>query len=97
MDKPIAVGDLVMVVRPGKHHCPKGRTFKRGSFGLPFVVAAVDFHEGKCRRCGAGFGIHWYAKYVGPLGDRYIAFRRLRKIDPPVEPERVTRDEEVTA
>jgi hypothetical protein len=91
MDKPISVGDLVMVVR-GPHCCLQ----PDGHEGSTFRVTGIRVtHPGgsTCRLCGnhrSGFsatGHHAHNFYVS----------RLKRIPPLEELDAVKKDEEITA
>jgi hypothetical protein len=82
----IKKGDLVMVLRNGRHRCPNGGLFKgAGITGAFFTVDKVSQHRGQCRACGADFGNQRWAMYSGPNKPRWVPFHRLKKIDPPAE------------
>lgn len=81
MDKPIAVGDLVVVMRPSKCQCNRGEW---RTAGLIFRVAKIRMSSGRfCSECGS-------AKPDALVADpdfesRYIfTLDRLKRI-PPLE------------
>jgi hypothetical protein len=87
-DKPIAVGDLVMVVRY-PHKCSSSEAFS----GMIFVVNELDDGGVTCDDCG---------EFIeGPLAgtptDVGISVRWLKRIDPLIEPESVPTKEEIEA
>lgn len=91
MDKPIGVGDLVMVVRPGKcTKCPAG-------FGRIGTVAKIRKARSRwsCTGCGSDFKKSRSDNYFVvelECGRSYQSWR-LKRIDPPAIPES-TRTEE---
>ena len=87
MDKPIQVGDLVMVVRSCCDHQVRGKVV----FNIPWRVSKIIASNRRCRGCGFGsatmpvalaeepYGKKWKGKAMGAP----IAF--LKRIDPASE------------
>lgn len=85
-DKPISVGDLVMVVKPG--HCGDS-----GAIGRIFTVAGF-FSFGTCIICNQTMVID-----IAMSNDARpaIELSRLKRIDPPAHGESLPTREELTA
>ena len=88
MDKPISVGDLVMVVRPVNcgHSCGVGRAF--------IVRVITDCFSYQCGECSRGGG---YSVGVEDEAKNWYSIGRVKRIDPPALPENVDEREELTA
>ena len=89
-DKPISVGDLVMVVRPTPCGCSAG-------LGKIFKVTIIDRSPlpNKCASCGQLFGPHDQARNRSErLG---AALYRLKRLDPDALKDDVPTKEELTA
>lgn len=90
MDKPIAVGDLVMIVRP-RACCPQ-----YSQFGLPFKVAAIGVPSGllRCTHCKK---LHKIAHVQDGVDGLWVETSRLKRIDPPSLDESTETREEIVA
>lgn len=85
-DKPISVGDLVMVVRTETCGC-------EGGIGRTFIVKSLNPDDSWCSYCQKYLGYQtdafdgqdWHSLYV------------LKRIDPPALPESVQTKEGITA
>ena len=91
MSKPIAAGDLVMVVKPTP--CC-GHSMR---IGFVAMVLEVKMQHGWCRHCRAPIAQdHWRARLSEDLSEGLvIAVSRLIRIDPPALPESVETEREV--
>ena len=74
-DRPIQVGDLVMVVKPSGCGCGH-------SVGIPFIVQKIDTRKLRCLYCGKQHGIVSGAQDVDAY---WVQTNRLKLIDPPAE------------
>lgn len=76
-NKPIAVGDFVMVVRRSKCPCAT----PSGVLGMVFKVKKVTEEKVFCLGCGAIRGVERLA--YGLQGNSIVEAERLIRIDPP--------------
>ena len=89
---PIAVGDLVIVVKAGDCGCVGKST------GLIRTVVAFKNAAGKCTSCGhVSFGFKAELSGPAPWAEWHVAPHRLKRIPPLSELEGEKRDEEITA
>ncbi len=91
VSKQISVGDLVQVVRAAPC-CGNDRCI-----GVPYIVLATQYGRGVCIDCQTDHGAVWWVGgcHHHPLGWHLAS--RLIRIEPPALPDRVERDEEVSA
>jgi hypothetical protein len=93
-DKPISVGDLVVVVRG----CECGKT---PNIGLTFTVEGIDVaYSHFCQRCGADMSdgrLLAYGHRPGRKHGGYVPVLWLRKIPPLADPATETTDEGIAA
>lgn len=92
MNKPISVGDLVVIVRPSA--CPSAPA--NDSLGYTFVVQQIAVEPGgSCAYCG---GVHLHsATHFAVEGRNGWATYRLKRIPPLEELESEKRDEVIHA
>lgn len=87
MDKPISVGDLVMVVRPA---CCQNE-FQ----GTPFTVTKIERMWRTCLGCGAEFD-ELFARSNLDRRPFFAMLSVLKRIDPPAIRDSEKRDEKLT-
>ena len=95
MDKPIAVGDLVIPIRLMLCGC-------EGKIGIPFVVCAIEKADGRGKHYSSSGGCGRQTYEVGTLiavreDGRTTEMRRLKRIDPDALLDDVPADEKLTA
>lgn len=78
MDKPIDVGDLVVVVRPG---CCDGTQF----LGLTFRVVRLESDRVRCGKCRKALGRLTLALTGKASNPRHVPVVLLKRIPPPEE------------
>lgn len=92
MDKPIGVGDLVMVVR-WPHSCIN----PKGVIGTPFRVTGIEQGKDWCARCGKKIERTSLLSALGFDRGARIPVEWLKRIDPEEELDDVEREEEIHA
>jgi hypothetical protein len=83
-DKPISVGDLVVVVRPTPHGCHGGvgHVFQVTNIRQP-RVNAVGIVNVKCHWCGFRVQQKWNGRaLMAEGGEAAVALRRLKRFPP---------------
>jgi hypothetical protein len=90
MDKPISVGDLVMVMRQSACICPNESKI----IGHVFTVTNLRVIGGLCQACGRPLAIANVA--IGHSGGGDVEVSRLKRIPPLEELDDVKKDEEIT-